>query len=188
MTKNKQKRPEKKPHLSYEEMVEYFAKNKVNSEISNGVEAHASLLISAMFKYGDKTIRIFCRELSDKVYDNEQLIDNAIDFVVKKQGKIEILLENDLQKALFAKPIIFRIASKIYEAQDKKRAVGSLHVKIQGQDHQKHFCVMDDSAYRLEQDKEKRTAIANFNDPKMVQSLTTSFKSMFENSKEAFAA
>lgn len=181
---------------SYEQLVEAMAVNKIDSVIPNGVPAHAAILIGTMFKHAQQSMSIFCGALSDDVYVNNNLISNAKDFVIKRGGKLRILLENDLGIRLFEKPLIYEIAAEIYRASEKDKGqkkdtvkkVGSLEVRIKGQEKASHFCVMDESAYRLEMDKDKRTAIANFGDVGIAKQLSEGFGKMFQASREAFAA
>lgn len=177
----------KDTYKSYEEMVDDLARKKIDYDIPNGIPAHASVLISAMFKNAKNSMDIFCRELSNDVYNNNQLIDYAINFVIKEKGKIRVILERDLKQNLFERPIIYKIASEIYKEKDKKREVGSITVRVRGEDTSNHFCIMDKSAYRLEKDKAQRTASANFGNIGIAKELTESFEKMFLESKEVFA-
>jgi len=171
---------------SYEELVDYLAREEIDYNVPNGATAHASTLISALFKHAKNNVDIFCGELSTDVYNGEDLIKNAIDFVIRRNGSIRILLEKNLGSDLLERPIIYRIASEIYKAKKKDEDVGSLEVSIRKED-KPHFCVADSSAYRLEKDKEKKTAIANFGNKGIAHELAEDFKDMFGKSNKAFA-
>lgn len=187
MADEKSKDNAKPVYTSYEDMVENLAKQQTNQEIPNSVPAHVSILISAMFKYAEKYMHIFCNVLSDEVYTNKNLIENAIDFVTKKNGTINIILEKALGKELLLKPLVYRIAYLIFQAHEKKKTTSSLNIKVIGSNGKSHFRLMDNTAYRLEFDKQSRKAIANFGGTKKAEELAKEFEAIFKDNSGAFA-
>ncbi|MDA0782267.1 MAG: hypothetical protein PQ612_07950 [Rickettsiales bacterium] len=177
-------------YSSYEEMVNDLAARGINKDISNSATSHASVLLSAMFKNAKNHVNIYCEKLSDEVYDNADLIENAISFTTKRKGQINIILEQSVGNDFLDRPLIYKVGSALFrkkrEGKSDEKKVGNLNVRTTSETSD-HFTVMDNSAYREETDRLKRTAVANFGNHENAIKLHTRFNKMFENSNEALS-
>jgi len=159
--------------LNYYRSIDECAKNDSNSLIENGAPAHATYLMVKMFSKAARQIRLFSGSLclacakndipnKEKVYASDDLIKEAVDFLLVRGGKLNIVLERDIDGELNSHPLI--------------KAIDDIKDKIKGQvrvckllpeadiPDRKHFMTMDNQAYRVEYDHKNTKAFANFGD------------------------
>lgn len=138
----------------YEGFVDECFKNNSEKPFDNSSAEHATVLIKKMFEYGKTTINIYTGCLEDAVYGNDDLIEKAEKYL-RNGGQLQIILQDQLTKeSLGAKKFVQSCHNNnekvvFYQLKEKYRDI----VK-------NHFSTMDDTAFRLETDKDKKLAIA----------------------------
>jgi hypothetical protein len=139
----------------------------MSAEIQNSFPEHAAVLYEQFFKHARSQIRIFCRNLSARVF--------AFDFVVEAAGKalkdgvrFEILLQDDrpedspFVKLIKGHPSVFIATVNSATAKESKI----------------NFSVMDNQAFRFEDDRERVTAVANMAEPTTAGVLIRKFEEL----------
>jgi hypothetical protein len=164
--------------ISYEEIVEFLAKEKVNQRISNGRTEHAISLLKVMFKYAEKEIRIYTGCLFDGVYGDKGLLSAFKNFLLDENNKVFVLLQNNVLN-IDEHPMI-QTANDLKKINSRGRFIVRHARGIYAQESVEHFAVMDKSGFRYELDDENKKAIANFNEPKTASNFIKAFDLAFE--------
>jgi len=168
----------------YRTMINRLAEGKVNARIPNGMPQHASILMESMFKNATAELRIFSKDLNDKVFDGVEIQKNAILFLSKPYSSLKILLQNKKdctwidQHPLLKKLNKFIESSKSHGSIEIRNAVGSY-----AKDDVNHFAVMDNDGFRYETDHVECKAVANFYEPKISKKLVDTFDLAFSFAK-----
>jgi hypothetical protein len=166
---------------SYKEAVQYFSKNKVNSDFTNKGKVHAAIVLQNMLETTEKELRMFSGSFSSKVTSDTSFLKSLTRYI-ESGKKFELLLE-DIPD--FPSPAL----EKIIDA--SKNPVLNVEYKIATQDFinelenvftdgkKHHFAVSDSRAYRLEFDPDEFTALVNFNEPETASILDVVFTRFF---------
>ena len=151
----------------YREGVEDLLKLKINKNISNGMPEHAAVLFEMFFKHASSRVRIFCQNLSAKVF-NEATVVEAAKHALKKNVKIEIIVQNDPPDQ-----------SSFLEFIKNNQAISIRKIKIDTlKNIDVNFSVMDDRAYRFEPKRNDIAANANMNLPEIASLLINKFEDL----------
>lgn len=166
----------------YEELVKILIEQKSSQIISNGMIAHAIILIREMMNNAKRNVRIFCHELNHEVYADLGIVESiknainrniTVNIIIQKEAPDEQSL--DLIK-LFENKILH---SAIYSASDCAR-LAELPF---------NFCITDDGLmYRLEPDRNKPCARAcmNASNDKEIKQIVSLFDSALGISKKLY--
>lgn len=140
----------------YIDFVEKLAKTGQDELFFNSSPAHASIVMSRIFKYASKEVLIFCGGFNGTVSNDEEYLKYLDSFL--QRGKLKILVEQDLSNNDESK--IFKVLRKhrnnveIYQTTSKiSDTESNQHL---------HFAVGDDKMLRLETDIENYVAQVNF--------------------------
>jgi hypothetical protein len=160
----------------YRQVIERLAAGRISQRIPNGVPAHASILLEAMFKHAQRDVRIYSGKLSADTYDQNELVMAAKRFLGRRGTRLRILLQEQESTVVERK---FIQALKSVDG-----ACGEFELRtatgVYATDRAKHFAVMDECGYRFETNHEETKAVANFNEPPMAQELISAFDRAFE--------
>lgn len=162
----------------YKALVKRLADQKSSETIPNASISHAAVVIENLFSHADKSIRIFTGELNKEVYSLSAVREAAKDFLAKRAGTLEILIQNLLG------------AGDISEHQLIRDCLENSNCKVQyvtDENDKKincHFIVADGRAWRFEPDKNTFEAIACFNDQDSAKKLESIFNTIFPRAKE----
>ena len=165
----------------YADFVRSLARSGDGRTFLNSDEDKAVEVLVNLFQISTEEVRIFAGNLCEHVGDKPEYIIALSEFV-ERGGKLFILLNNyDKKKAegsnLFKRLAYFKSLGKpifikstpahpyIVSDKDKKEV---------------HFTVGDRKAFRIETDFVNRTAVCNFNLPKMADETAKFFDSLFE--------
>lgn len=138
--------------LLYREGVETLMRLKSTSWISNAEPTHAAILLETFFRHAQSHVRIFCEQLSSKVFNSPSLVD-AAKWALNRGAKISVLYQKEQPEE----------SDLLTELQKSHSLV--MRVCTDGQDNPDNFAVMDEQAYRLEPDRHKCEAKAIMFDP-----------------------
>jgi hypothetical protein len=159
----------------YKKIIDECAKNRENFIIYNGSPLHAAYLLSKFFEYGAEKVKIFSGRLYEGVYGANELIEKAIDFLKKDGTTLEIIFQNsNFKKEIPQHRLLRRIYEEFGDKMPNKLKIwdaSSIHIEKLH-----HFALMDEQAFRLETDHQKRKAIANFGDKKTAEVLGKVFE------------
>lgn len=175
--------------LSYESIVDEYARERKNTLIPNSKPIHARYIVYKLFGLARKSVRLYTGALvpsikSDsgktiKIYSWNRLIDAAIDFLNRDEdSQLNILLERPVED-LQNHPLIKRIKEEKLEDRLRLRKLASREKLGEKAEH--HFMTAEDSAFRMELNHKKVRAVANFNDPETASLLNSFFDKIFES-------
>jgi len=155
----------------YREGVEKLLQLRVDQEITNSFPAHAAVLFEQFFKHAQHQVRIFCRHLSASVFDCDFLVQ-AASAALQRGVTVEILLQDaEPQKSAFFE-LIKKTATARIAVVNSPSARGATV----------NFSVMDQRAYRFEEDRDRVKATANMFDPRIAALLVQKFEQLQLNS------
>ena len=161
----------------YREIIEKFARQRLNQRVPNGLPQHAAILIETMFKNAAAEMRIFTGELNKRVFGEPQAIEAALKFLSKPYAMLRILLQKDLSREEVLELPLVKSLNKLNDLHGRVEIVSASGTYAT--DEAKHFAVMDNDGYRFEFDHENCKAVANFNDPVTAKELIEAFDSAF---------
>ena len=162
---------------SYAKYVNKCAKEQKSDIIPNSSTDHATILISTFFEHAKQIVRIFSSRLHGEIYNDEDLVKTARDFLLKsKDNQIRILLQeistdnfDEVESNEFCKLCLeFPDQCTIKTATKNDREISS------------HFVIMDENGFRFCPDKANPSAFASFNQPTATKNLLDQFKVLFE--------
>jgi len=150
----------------FRKIVEECRKGKKNRIIHNASKSHAYILFKNLIEVAQESneeVRIVsgCLDLSfykDLIEVTRSCLDSGVKFTVLVTG-----CDLDIQSNEFAQLINGHVKGKLIT---NSRELN---------DNVPHFIIVGDNKYRLELDDELSTAIANFNDPVVADSLIEVF-------------
>lgn len=176
----------KTSHSEYREIIESYARDKVNARVLNGLTDHAQMLIETMFNHASSEMRIYSKNLSKEVFEKPETIAAIQDFLGSKPyARLRILLEDSVTKEWVSN---HKLLKMIQGMKDTHKAHG--HVEIvsavgnYASGEVEHFTVMDNDGYRYEFDHDNCKAVANFNEPTVAKKLLSVFDEAFSLAKK----
>lgn len=162
----------------FKNMVSRLAQLGENRLFLNSSEEHAVVVLSEMFKVAKSNIRIFAGCLYEHVGNSPEYIQALSDFI-ERDGSVRILL-NKFNPEEGAKSNLFKRLA-YYQEIGKSVEIRSTDAKpYLAKDEEKkevHFTIVDEKAYRIETDIDKRSAACNFDG----EALSKNFVSFFDN-------
>lgn len=169
----------------YFEFVDRASEAAQYRVISNGQPGHAAYLIYTFLKNARERVRLFCGSLRQdvggvKVYADPTICKEAVGFL-NRGGKLDILVEDEIHVGEGQTPGDHPLLAAI--VRDGQEANVSLR-KVTNPKPDVHFLVVDESAVRIETDKEKAEALANFHDVQFSQQAIKVFNQLAENAEE----
>lgn len=171
--------------LEYRTIIERFARDRIDARVPNGLPQHASILIETMFRSATAEIRIFSRELDEKVFGSSEIKNAVIKFISNKPyANLKILLQKNHDEKWINNHFLVNAIKQIdglHGRVEIRNAAGSY-----AKDDTNHFAVMDNDGFRFELDHDNCKAVANFNEPKTAKKLITAFDEAFKISRENF--
>lgn len=163
----------------YSDFVRSLARSGDGRTFLNSDEDKAVEVLVNLFQISTEEVRVFAGNLCEHVGDKPEYIIALSEFV-ERGGKLFILLNKyDEKKAresnLFKRLAYFKSTGKpIYV-----RSTPARPYIVSDKNNEVHFTVGDRKAFRIETDIEKRTAVCNFNLPKMADETAKFFDSLF---------
>jgi len=162
--------------FNYEDLISELAIIRSDELISNSDVGHAKILIRHLFKFAKQKIYIFSSKLNENIYDDSSVLSEIENFVSKRNGNIEILLQE---------PTKFESTRNIANLLDKYS--NNIHVKSVSNNKDKaitqHFVVNDTNGFRFCNDKQKPSAIASFNQKNTATNLSEQFDILFNRAR-----
>lgn len=168
----------------YFEFVDNLAKNKTDQVFYNSGPSHAAIVMSRIFEYSTKEVKMFCGGFSGQV-SNEPIYLNALEkFLSRDKIKLQVVVE-DYENNKNGK--IYNYLKKYKDKVEFFRTTGKVNMKTKneaGVDENTfiHFAIGDNSMLRVETNTTSFEAEVNF-----AANNVSVFNDLFEviiNSKE----
>ena len=155
---------------AYVDFVENLAKNQTNELFFNSGPTHAAIVMAAIFKYSNATVKMYSGGVNGAVSNDEEYLRNLDAFL--KRGKLVILADQDLSKS---QNKIF----KILRANEKnvEMYITPYRITLDGSN-PIHFTVGDDTMVRIETDVNEYHAQVNFGNKKEASEFKEIFREM----------
>ena len=162
----------------YNNGIRYLAENRIGDIFLNEGEEHAKIVFSNLFMIAGSKVRIFAEMLNSNV-PNCNEYTSAVRLFLEKGGKIDVLLEREpnTETPLFQLLRQFKNQVKI-KITDYNPKFGDELI---------NFCTVDDFAYRIETDKEKKKAHGSFYDKKQTFKINEVFNVMYNDDNKSIA-
>jgi hypothetical protein len=155
---------------TYRANVERLVELQSAETFSNGRPEHATIILETFLKYAEEQVVIFCQRLSQRTYGGPLLLEN-LGAALRNKKRVSIIVQEEPEaKALMQ-------AAKLWK--EENLAISISAAGPSAGPVQANFAIMDQKAYRFEQDRDKPEAFACMNDPKSAQLLAHRF-SQFE--------
>ena len=167
---------ETKDFNSYWEMVDFFAKNKINLPLPNGNIEHSKGLVQRFVKYFDGELMLYTIDFKKEVFDEEYVITDFKNFLQRKDdNKISVIVQKDE---------LLKKERRFY--QEMKDEIGDrVNFKKFDKGQGGRFMVIGDACRRaLIKDDQNFIASVNFNDKQRSNYLRSKFNEAYEASKD----
>ncbi len=155
---------------AYRANVERLAELGSSEIFSNSRPAHAVIILETFFKYAKERVVVFCQKLSTRTYGGRKLIDQ-VEKALRRGVNVNVVIQENPESQDFVG------AANRWKAQGLPISVSK--AKVIDPPAEVNFAVMDQKAYRFEQDRDTPEAFACMNDPKSAALLAHRF-SQFE--------
>lgn len=161
----------------YYATIDRCAENEENFIIQNSAPTHASYLIKTFFKHAKSNVDIFTGKLYPNVFDDADLIKEAVAFLNSNDKKLRIAYQD---AEIAPEEILSRKFIKAILAESQKKGTLEIYCAKDVDPKINHFAVMDRTAFRfeLEHSMTSPKAQANFGDKKSAEILARVFDSV----------
>ena len=164
-------------YQNYSDEIFDLAKNHSSKVFFNSSEQHASIVHKALVKYAEKDIAIFCGNMLSDISNNDEYCNYMISFLKKnRENSVSIILNN------FSKDFLHTKIAKVFGEFPSQVKVKSYNGEIKYKGQNVHFTIVDNRAFRLETDIEKKMAFGSFNRPDTSSALKAAFDRLFSSS------
>lgn len=181
----------------YFEIIDQACLSKKDALLSNGRPEHAVYIIHKFLENAQQKVRLFSGQLlctleDVSVYGNPYIIEAAKAFLREPRTTLSVILEKEIDVAPEKSPQDHPLIQAVVAAKEEEAIQGSLKVYRVLEEFSKilkesnfayHWMVMDEQAYRLENDTEKATAFVNFGDTVKATRLGNLFDDIAQRSK-----
>lgn len=167
----------------YRAMIDKAVAEQADRIISNGKPAHAVYLIYSFFRHAKRSVRVYCRRLSQnlggyKAYADPTVLNAMVSFLRKTNTKLSIMVVDDVDYDSEGRhPLFLRLAQEgLARRVDVMKAPPQPSLSFD-------FLLMDEVASRIEVDPDDTRGLVNFGDEELGNMLSTVFKLMSEDAE-----
>jgi hypothetical protein len=155
--------------LQYSTEVAGLALNRENLRFANSSSAHAQVILEYIFKTAQTNVCVFTGSASEAIYAADEVVEAAREFLARNNTVLEIKSD--------APGTLDRTLNRLlYEMHADTKLKGQLLVHLEPVvEKHNYFCVADNRMYRLETNDGQSTAVANFNEPLLAETLRQRF-------------
>lgn len=161
---------------SYDKFIQELALNSDDLTFTNSSEVHALSILRATFMYSKHYVYMFSNKLDACVFNDQELISEAKNFLREGNHKLHIAIQDDTftpERCEFSKQLLTEFPNSVeIKKAEKDSKVSKIDI---------NFTVADDKAYRLENDIAKKTATGSFDDKETSSILKSLFDKIFQN-------
>lgn len=171
----------------YKAYIDRLAGSKSPDMINNSSSEHASVLASAMFKYGASGVNIFTGQLHPETYSTDYVVNQAAVFL-QKGGSLRVLIQDSEDKISSENIKNHPFLNMLKKKECPVQQVSFHRVDKDVADKTPyHFMYMDDYAFRFEPNNQEPVAFASFNKPDVARKLAAIFDNIWQNHSEQIA-
>lgn len=155
----------------YRSSFERLWEENSNAVIANGKPEHAAAILSVFFSKAVKRVRLLCKNLNPKVYDEPEVLNALRTAVEKNNVTVEILVEDEAAKSQFLELVQKyqnERKTQVKLQQNAKRVTKSTV----------NFAYADDHAFRFEPDNGEMQAIASAWNKEIVEAMDGVFQTL----------
>jgi len=167
--------------IKYEKAVDYMAEIKSDKVFSNDSRDHAAIVMSKIFKYSEKELRIYANNFNGAVSSQKKYLDSLTSFI-RKEGRISLVYKSEPDDSSLAYQMIKKYKQKFDSKVRIKQANGKFNQLIGtvlNEDY--HFAIGDDNMLRIEvKPAPVFGAFVCFNSKKEAEKLVRVFDEFFE--------
>ena len=172
-----EKEKKQKEEDNYCDIIDKCAEKKEDFTIRNNTDEHAAYVLKTLLRYAQKEVCIFIDRIKKEIFNDKDLIDEAINFLKKPEARLKIayndvnLRKEGVLNGEFARDILNPKPNGGVEIWDARRFCfpdGN------------HFFLNDRFGFRYE--IEPRNAVANFGDKINGEKLFTIFDGIIAKS------
>ncbi|MGB0722430.1 MAG: hypothetical protein ACPGU7_08545 [Gammaproteobacteria bacterium] len=168
---------------AYQAMVDELAENRLPRIVSNGEPGHARILVTALFRFAVKTVRIFSTKLGNQIY-NDRALQRAVKRFLDKPGTKLVILLQDPDSTNNGGPTSGSFVSILDEYGPDKVEMRRVVDDRDGPDSDTpHMVIQDAQAWRWCDDPSQHSAIASFNQPERAARAAYAFDKMFQRAE-----
>lgn len=173
----------------YADNVKDKAARKEDYLFHNEGNAHAKIILENLFRNADSHIRIAANTLNNEVVNSSEYMDAMKCFLDKDNTRLDIIVTQIPRKGdVNMDDSLYGLLLNHHAYNDGRITVKSGEGKsFRDKDGERvNFCTGDDMMFRLEDNIEARTAVANFNNPDTTRTLINTFDGVFNNIEKKF--
>jgi hypothetical protein len=163
----------------YESHVESLFDQKSPVVITNGLPAHAAILIAMLFRKAKEQVVVFCQDLNPDIYSRQDVMD-AITQAIGRGIKVRFVTQSSPK----ATELVCKL-QQFNEHEDVAKQVQLRRCKPSSNESNigVNFAVMDDTAFRFEPNKREVKAQACANNNKLASKMMVAFEKIFDVSE-----
>lgn len=166
----------------YREHIQKLRKEESAELFLNAGPDHATVVSAELFLSAQKIVRIVSRNLSEEVTGREEYLSALETYLSKDETKLEIIL-TDYNPESYNASRISRVLSRYNKGNKGNIELRQSSSKIKYDGWEANFMIVDETAYRLELNTDKRKAVGSFNEPGRVEQLQVVFEKLKAKSK-----
>jgi Iap family predicted aminopeptidase len=162
----------------YGTFVDALAKVREDRTFFNSGPNHAAIVMSRIFKYSDKVVRIFSGGFNGAVSNDSEYLQELEGFL-SRGGKVQVVVEKDLSDKESTK--IYKVLRKFPD----RVAVYQTDLQVLNQETKQpvHFAVGDETMLRVETSTDDYTAQVNFGNVDEAATFIKVFDQLLDASK-----
>ena len=157
-------------------------RKKVVDYFMNSSKDHAAIVMSTIFRESRNHIRIFAEDLAGPISSNDNYRNELLSFILR-DGKLDIILQKKSQEEDSMVHLLLQIkGGKVLNKYSNNININYTSEKCKlGKFENVHFCIGDDSMYRIETDTKKFLAQCSLFDSTIAGVLINKFNNISTN-------
>lgn len=156
------------PIDSYRKHVEQLFDSGSPDLVMNGSAAHAQILIETLITRAKEKIVFFCECLKEEIYDKEVIIQKLLE-AGKRGVEVKILAQKEPETNLLRKKVV-----EFFPSNSPFEFRTCLPDSV-GRNAPMNFIVMDEKAFRFEQELDTHKAFASANNCELAKQMLSRF-------------
>lgn len=158
----------------YKTAIEHLSKTRTSFAFQNSGPAHASIVISTIFKNAENAVRIYANNINGVISDIGDYLE-SVERYIKKGKEFMLIVKNEVPPNSNLLKLL-KDLSVNYPNITVKKANKEFVSSIKNLYNKEVFFVVGDKAsYRLELDNSTHVATCNFNDESIASLLVNAF-------------
>lgn len=187
----------------FRELVEIWARERINKIYSNAGPHEANIVMSTIFKYSKKSVKIFAKDLNGVISEcdgcDDSFFINLNSFLQQPKSKLEVIIESlpekktnqqlrfynlllqraqvEQSKPVQERKVEFKKATTEFLNDNKKLRIDELKSTVPYDPI--NYAIGDETIFRYQYDSSRKAAKFSFNNENIVNFLKNNFDSYF---------